>query len=261
MTHCSDEDLILHYYGEAGESDAVAGHLDRCAQCANAYRALAATLTMIPRAEVPERGPQYGLEVWQRIRPRLPESDAPWPASWFPWNRVLAVALASMLVTTGFLVGRSWPRVDTRVTSGVGASAAGSEAQRQVLLTAVADHLDRSDRVLTDIMNAPDGGDISAEQAWADDLLATSRLYRQDAADAGERSIAAVLDDLERALLEIVHSPAQATPADLELMRRRIDAASLLFKVRIMSDELQRRGQPAAPSGNGRHQVITSTAS
>jgi hypothetical protein len=94
--------------------------------------------------------------------------------------------------------------------------------------------------VLTDIMNAP-RGDISAEQRWADDLLDASRLYRQDASDAGERSVAVVLDDLERSLLEIVNSPSKISAADLEQIRRRIDAASLLFKVRVMSDELRKR--------------------
>src|SRR6185503_2944326 len=121
-----------------------------------------------------------------------------------------------------------------------------SEARGRILLTSVADHLDRSERVLTDIMNAPDRGDISAEQVWAEDLLRTSRLYRQDAVDAGEQSVAAVLDDLERNLLEIVNSPSQITAADLEQIRRRIDAAALLFKVRVLSDELRRReGAPA----------------
>jgi hypothetical protein len=111
----------------------------------------------------------------------------------------------------------------------------------------VADHLDRSERVLTDIMNAPDRSDISAAQGWAEDLLTTSRLYRQDAVDAGEQSVAAVLDDLERSLLEIVHSPSQISAADLEQIRRRIDAAALLFKVRVMSDELrQRQDLPAS---------------
>jgi hypothetical protein len=114
------------------------------------------------------------------------------------------------------------------------------------LLTSVADHLDRSERILSDIMNAPDSRDISAEQRWADDLLSTSRLYRQDAVDAGEQSVAAVLDELERSLLEIVHSPSQISAADLDHIRRRIDAAALLFKVRVMSDELrQREGAPA----------------
>src|SRR5439155_907848 len=93
----------------------------------------------------------------------------------------------------------------------------------------------------TDIMNAPDRGDISTEQRWADDLLDTSRIYRQDAVEAGEQSVAAVLDDLERSLVEIVHSPSKVSAADLEQIRRRIDAAALLFKVRVLSDELRKR--------------------
>jgi len=56
-----------------------------------------------------------------------------------------------------------------------------------------------------------------------------------------------VLDDLERSLLEIVHSPSKATAANLDQLRRRIDAASLLFKVRVLGDELrQRERQDAA---------------
>ena len=117
--------------------------------------------------------------------------------------------------------------------------------ENRILLTSVADHLDRSDRILTDIMNAP-RGDISIEQRWADDLLDASRLYRQDAIAAGEDSVASVLDELERSLIEIVHSPSRISAADLEQIRRRIDAASLLFKVRVMSDELRQREQAPA---------------
>src|SRR5207253_6677328 len=123
-----------------------------------------------------------------------------------------------------------------------------SDAARQrILLSSVADHLDRSERVLTDIMNASNASDISAEQQWADDLLSTSRLYRQDAVDAGEQSVAAVLDELERSLLEIVNSPSNISVAELEQIRRRIDAAALLFKVRVMSDELRQREEAPIP--------------
>ena len=150
-----------------------------------------------------------------------------------------------MLIFAAFVAGRVWPRsspggpatVASRAAEGVAAS----ESRQRILLTSVADHLDRSERVLTDIMNAPDREDISTEQQWAEDLLDTSRLYRQDAVDAGEQSVAAVLDDLERSLLEIVHRPSKVSAADLDEIRRRIDAAALLFKVRVMSDELRRR--------------------
>jgi len=194
--------------------------------------------------------------VWQRIRHQLPDRNEPWWAAFFRRDRLGFVAAAAMLVLAAFVAGRVWPSrsVDGPPTStpqiasgqngGPGSISAGDTRQR-ILLTSVADHLDRSERVLTDIMNAPERSDISAEQRWADDLLDASRLYRQDAVAAGEQSVAIILDDLERSLLEIVNSPAKITAADLEQIRRRIDAAALLFKVRVMSDELRKR--EAAP--------------
>src|SRR5262249_38957980 len=130
-----------------------------------------------------------------------------------------------------------------------------ADVRRRVLLTSVADHLDRTGRVLTDIMNASARSDISTEQRWADDLLTTSRLYRQDAIDAREQSIASVLDDLERSLVEIVHSPSPISAADLEQIRRRIDAAALLFKVRVMSDDIRQRSD--VPDERPRPQTST----
>src|SRR5207249_2118278 len=167
-----------------------------------------------------------------------------------------AVAAAVVLVIAAFVAGRVWQQRSADLTASNPTNLSNppnlpnlGDARQRILLTSVADHLDRSERVLTDIMNAPARSDISAAQGWADDLLTTSRLYRQDAVDAGEQSVATVLDDLERSLLEIVHSPSQISAADLEQIRRRIDAAALLFKVRVMSDELrQREERPAASS-------------
>jgi hypothetical protein len=122
-----------------------------------------------------------------------------------------------------------------------------TDSRQSILLTSVAEHLDRSERVLTDIMNTTKGGDISTEQQWAADLVSASRLYRHEAIDIGEQSVAGVLDELERNLLEVVHSPSRITAAQLDDVRRRIDAASLLFKVRVLGDELRQR-ELAAPS-------------
>ena len=253
--HYSEDDLTLYYYGEGRRRDAIEQHLAACATCASLYRDIAGTLGMIAAPEAPERGDQYGLEVWQRIRHKLPERPEPWWASFFQRDRLTLAAAAAMLVLVAFIAGRVWPRQPVApagnpgltaggATTGGGNAAAGDARQQRILLTSVAEHLDRTERVLTDIMNAPDTGDISNEQRWADDLLTTSRLYRQDAEDAGEQSVAAVLDALERSLLEIVNSPSKITAADLEQIRRRIDAAALLFKVRVMSDELRQRELP-----------------
>ena len=68
MTHCSDEELLLEYYGEASRHSA---HRRACAECDARYQELRATLDSIT-LEPPERGEHYGLEVWQAIRHRLP---------------------------------------------------------------------------------------------------------------------------------------------------------------------------------------------
>ncbi|MCU1385037.1 MAG: hypothetical protein JWL71_3734 [Acidobacteria bacterium] len=267
--HLTDDDLTLYYYGEGRDRQRIDTHLESCAGCAATYREIAATLAMIAAPEVPERGDRYGLETWQRIRYKLVETRF---SRFSGFSRCLgfsgfsrfsrfsgvSIAVAALLMMAAFLGGRAWQRsvtlVDTTAANAKNPEHLANPEHREnpehpenpenpehrILLTSVADHLDRSARVLTDIMNAP-RGDISTEQRWADDLLDASRLYRQDAIDAGERSVAAILDDLERSLIEIVNSPAKISAADLEQIRRRIDAASLLFKVRAMSDDLRKR--------------------
>jgi hypothetical protein len=155
-----------------------------------------------------------------------------------------------VLLVAAFVAGRWWPADSAQqsaiatVDSLPSGIALDDDARQRILLTSVADHLDRSERILTDMMNTPEGGDLSRAQRWADDLVASSRLYRQDAVDAGEYSVAAVLDELERNLLEVVHSPPRATAASLDDIRRRIDAAALLFKVRVLGNELRQRERP-----------------
>ena len=246
MSHCSDDDLVLHHYGEDGTASA---HVGACAECAARYRELASILQAVTLEEPPARGDHYGIEVWQQIRHRLPERAA-WWHDLMRWQWVAATAAGVLLIVAGFAAGRLWPDANPDPASAGVAAAADDEGRRRVLLLTVADHLDRSGRVLTDIVNAPGGADISAEQQWATDLVAASRLYRQDAIDTNERSVAAVLDELERTLLEIVHRPSHVTAGELEQIRRRIDSAALLFKVRVMSSELRQRELGPAPASS-----------
>jgi hypothetical protein len=284
--HFTENELTLYYYGEGRGRHDIERHLDSCAACTATFREISATLAMIAAPEPPERGDQYGLEIWQRIRHKLPERQSGFGrfARFSEFSGFGLAAAAAILVMAAFLGGRAWQRAATPVETTASNHALASGAanpqhlanpanpanpehsanpanpehptnpehpanpENRILLTSVADHLEQSERVLSDIMNAP-RGDISAEQRWADDLLDASRLYRQDAIDAGEQSVAAMLDDLERSLIEIVNSPSKINAADLEQIRRRIDAASLLFKVRVMSDELRQREQrPDRPS-------------
>jgi len=103
--------------------------------------------------------------------------------------------------------------------------------------------------MLLDLANA-DGPaiDVSLQQAWAADLIDANRLFREAAVQAGDAGLATLLEDLERSLLDIVHAPSTLTPAQLDDVRTRLDAASLVFKVRVLSGELrERETAPPAP--------------
>jgi hypothetical protein len=245
MTHCSDDELVLHYYGESPDAGE---HIAACAGCAERARDLASLLATVDEP-VPARDERYGTEVWYSVRPHLEPGRGWWSAT-FRWG--LAAAATVALVASSFVAGRLSMQPATRSVSPTRAAVDTADPQlaRRVLLMSVADHLERSDRVLTDIMNAPEA-DLSVEQQWAGDLIAANRLYRQDALDANEGSVATVLDELERALLDVVHRPEDAA-ADLDHIRRRIDSAALLFKVRVLTNELRQRqlGPGASPTSD-----------
>jgi hypothetical protein len=244
--HCSEEDLVGRYYDEDSETGRVARHLERCRECRAAYANLRAALDLVAADEIPERGEQYGLEVWQRIRHRLPPRETAWWPNVFRSfeHRLMAVAAVAALVAAAFVLGRAWP--DTSIPTGpvpAPASPAARTAEEpdpaSALGPAVADHLERSERLLVDVMNTSSQRDLAAERQWAADLVTEGRLYRREVEASGDEVLASVLDELERNLLEVVHSPSPISPAALSDIRHRIDAAALLFKVRVLGDELR----------------------
>jgi hypothetical protein len=247
--HPSEEDLILHFYAESVHPAAIHAHLALCSSCQTEYEAIARTLTLVATPPTPDRGDLYGLEVWQRIRPLLPARD--------PWSRFLRVrwstltmgAAVAVLAIAAFIAGRYWPTKEQPASAPMQAATSGLGSDARARTVAIIDHLERSERVLLDLTNA-DGPDVdvSEEQAWAADLVDANRLYREAATQAGETTTALVLDDLERSLLDIVHAPSTLTPTELEDVRARLDAAALLFKVRVLSNELrERETAPLAP--------------
>jgi hypothetical protein len=243
MTHYSDDELALYFYGEASRAEKMRDHLDRCAGCAASYAELAATLKLVTAPEAPERDERYGLEVWQRIRPQLPVT----PPAVLPLWRRRAWSMAALTAAAAILIvlvsGRGWLQTTMVVyapatIAGSTAAMNGNEAAR-VRRAAIGDHLEQSERLLLDFANA-DGRqiDVSRQQAWADNLLQSNRLYRDAASLAGDNGVAQVLDDLERSLLDIANGPSTLTPADHDRMRSRVDTSTLLFKLRVLSGSM-----------------------
>jgi hypothetical protein len=112
-----------------------------------------------------------------------------------------------------------------------------------VLLVDLGDHLDRTEAALVEFVAGTDGRDVAHGRARVEDLVAANRLYRRTADVAGDQAVADVLDELERVLIEIAGSAPEASTDDLDAMRRRIDTRGLLFKVRVMREQLQERAR------------------
>jgi hypothetical protein len=232
VSHLHEDDLVLHYYREDG--GAAAAHLADCAACAAAYAALRADLDAL-RPEDAERPEGFERRMWARVEPRLPGRGA----RWAPWLTGLAIAASLVLA---FWLGR-------RSGSPMPAPQASTPEQvrERVLLVAVGDHLERSQMVLLEVVNAPAGRpDIAASQRSAEELAAANRLYRQAAARAGEPAVASVLEDLERVLIEIAHSPSPASSAEVARLQERIESKGLLLKVRVIGSHVREKEKEVA---------------
>jgi hypothetical protein len=258
MNHLSEEQLILHYYGE--ESDALASekHLEECAGCRDLYGSLQRVLNVVDALPVPDRGPEYGAEVWRRIQHRVPARRRWLPS--FEWRWAAATAAMAGLLIAAFVAGRHYPQLYTQTAKRPStqiATAADPQAGERVLLVAVGDYLERSQMVLIELANADPKGklDISSEQERAAGLVSESRLYRQTAEHTGDTAVANVLEELDRVLLDIAHGPSEVSPAELDDLRQKLKAEGILFKIRVLGSNV-RTQEKKKPNATGGRQTL-----
>jgi hypothetical protein len=230
MKHPTEEHFVLYYYGEGAE---IEEHVAQCEACRAQYQALQRVLNSVDSFPVPERAPDYESRVWAAVEKKMEKRSRWW--SW-GWRPMFAAAAMALLVIGAFMAGRGWHK-------SAPVQMADSGVRERVLLVAVGDHLERSQMVLVELANAgaPAAGrlDISYEQEAAEDLLESNRLYRQTAARNGDVATAGLLEELERVLLEIAHSPSEVSARQLEELRRQIEDRGILFKVKIFGSRVE----------------------
>lgn len=240
--HVTDDELILHFYGEApGDSARIDEHLGECGDCLTNWTAWQQTMQMVDSAEVTDAPAGFERVMWARVQPQLPQR-ASQPAWWSPrmWAPIAGLAA---VITIAFLGGRLWPRAGQPVApSGSTAAADAKTTRERVLLSALGDHFEQTENLLVEIKNTPDAhADLAFEQQSARDLVAAGRLYRETADQNGDLQLASVLEDLERVLVDVAGSPERMNAQDLKSLRARIEDDSLLFKVRALTTAVRER--------------------
>jgi hypothetical protein len=255
MSHLSEEQIVLHYYGDADETAEIERHLSSCAECRAEFARVQSTLKQIEPLDVPEPATNFEEKTWLNLRDRLPEKSSFLRKLFRPQQKWALAGGMVMLLAMAFLAGRFWPRPVQQI---VQQQPSQSNPQR-VILVAVGDHLERSQMLLVEIMNADTKGPInfSSEQAEARDLLDSNHLYRVSAQQAGDPQVARLLDQLGRVLAEIANGPAEVSTGDLEQVRHTIQSEGLLFKVRVVGSEVNSRARRPEPlSGSSVNQRL-----
>jgi anti-sigma factor RsiW len=259
--HLADEDFVLDYYGEldAADRERVHAHLAWCADCQHADRDVRATLRLVDVTRVPEPPASFEADMWARIEPHVRQVPRPsWLArlrSWLPGETALAPRLAwgggvAAAIVLAFFVGR-FGRPDSPGPAPAPARNVSAVAARERVLDAeVEEHFERSQRVLTDLVNIDPATPVvlASDQERAADLVAAGRVYRRTADALGETATSELLEDLERVLLDVANGSPDPTADEIESWRQRIDQQDLVFRLRVVGAELRRRQSPATPT-------------
>lgn len=269
MSHPPEQDLVSFLDADPAEGAAIEAHLEQCPACRLRLDALRGVIAMTRELRVPEPDPGFEERIWARQRAELvargtivagrPEGAAPLGRAGMPgrdprraWLRrprmrdlVVVGSLAAALVLA-FVIGLYTPPPGSAPVPAPNAF----EAEDQALLIALGGHLERSRRVLVEVSNARifDVSTLALQQNRARELIADGRLYRQSAVIAGLPEYAAILEEIERVLLELTRGgPGAMTPDRLEWLRARIGERDLLFRSRVLQTHATDRPGPAAP--------------
>ncbi len=247
MRKITDDDLTLLFYGEH-EDPALAALVAESELLSACYDALCSELKLADAYHPPQRGDDYGSEVWQRISPQLDGGSAKsgnlvgtWLSSILQPRFSLAGALSMVLVAAlAFTLGRNGGQ-EINMTpggplDGTAVALAGIDSRR-LLTHSVSGHLEQVNLVLTQFANSTESS--ASEVSYATDMLVANRLYRQAAVSQGKHKLAAFLADLEPLLIEMAHEAQSGSPATRERMQQEV-RDGLLFRVRVMNKQLNK---------------------
>jgi Putative zinc-finger len=264
--HMSDEDLLLDYYGEATPEQhaEMRAHVETCADCQALDRELRAVLALVDSEPVPDAPPGFEREMWARLEPvvsgfrrtnevRLKAdttaadttaADTTWSFELPRW--ALAASVAALAVGS-FALGRVW---DTPTTPPRVSTADVRELGERMLRSEVEEHLERSQRVFVELVNADESVPVllASDRERAADLVAAGRLYRRSAEEMGDADTRDLLEDVERVLVEIANGPEVESSNDLSEVRARITDQDLIFRLRVMTAGMQARERRVRPT-------------
>lgn len=233
----------------AGERLALEEHLRGCIGCRATLEQLRAVKVRAAALGRSEPGPQVWREIAERIgAPDVSLDDAGDELAarrarrgriHFPW--IQAGAAAAAVLALGIGIGRMSTGPVRLPTSHVEAPAPGTPMTGDAYRVAVAQHLGRTEALLTSFRAAAAGGQVDASTAeWAGQMLSTTRLLL-DSPAADDPRLRTLLEDLELVLAQIAALPRRtetntnATHTEVDLARRAVEEKQLLPRMQTLA--------------------------
>jgi hypothetical protein len=232
MKHLTEEDLIEQAYGEG--SGGVAQHLDGCTECAESLTELKSELAEFDRVEAPERGADYGEQVWRAIASSLPRYERQ-KQNWFGLRLMRGLAYAgvcAVMIVTAFYAGRKWEQRGQTIAQ----NAPQPKPKQPVVIVVLGDHLDRSERLLVELkhVDAQNRDMMPPLRDEARSLLTANRICRANAEKSGDPELEQALDRLDHLLTEVANQPGGLDSAAITRIKNELNADGLLFEVRVL---------------------------
>src|SRR5262245_874146 len=169
--HLTDDDLVLHYYGE--DVPRAESHLAACQTCQANFTRLQRVMAFIDSAPAVEAPEGFERIAWARLEPGL-HARRRGRFAWFVLSHARLAFAAGVLVLVGasFMAGRLMQRP---ASSAGGPVQTAAQVRERILLVDLGEHLDRSQRMLVELASADDSAgpvDMSLEQSRAEQLVA-----------------------------------------------------------------------------------------
>jgi hypothetical protein len=237
MKHLQHEELVDSIYGEGSRE--TAEHLETCAACAGARRALEGDLAEVTAAATPEPGAGYEVRLWSALSrqlPAYPRQRRLWRRPAF-WLSLSGATVCAVLMAAAFVAGRAWEHGHQPRST---AAAAPAPAPKKVVVVVLSDHLDRSERLLVELKHADadDATTLAPMRDEARNLLAANSTCRHEAEKIGDPDLTAALDRLEQLLTELANQPGGLNAAAIERLQNEMNADGLLLEIRVLRSRL-----------------------
>jgi hypothetical protein len=265
-----EQQLILYFYQalDANEQEQLEQQLATDKTLAAAYQQLKAELALTADL-CPAPDEQFESRVWQAVEPHIDSTEqlkattsaiSQEDKSKFSFGQIFiqklneyfiqpvmkpamqpafAMSLVLVLVAGSYLYGRYELTQDIDQNPEQFVASLSDQARHNILMQSVADHLERSSRLLTKVAVNSQEQSLIEEQQWAKKLLQSNRLFKSAAQSAEQWRIVAILEELEPVLIEM----STATENDLlsrDNIRSRIKQNSLVFKTRAFNPMMEK---------------------